>query len=207
MPILHQYHDKSGWYVRTIIDKAIITFQLTSAGARRLLEAGGKNGRRFRRATLFELFRSGDAFTHGTGPGVIKAQEKGQIELDFTNDPEPESIFPRCSLCGSLDDLHLVELCQEITGSAAIYCPQCRKRSVMRIDTSIPIRFVNRGVLEKLLEYKGIVLLDASVTAFRDSLAKAFKEKWDKFAETKIQRKKATQTALFEKDERQKKLI
>jgi hypothetical protein len=207
MPILHQYHDKSGWYVRTVIDKAIITFQLTSAGARRLLEAGGKNGRRFRRATLFELFRSGDAFTHGTGPGVIEAQEKGQIELDFTNDPEPESIFPRCSLCGSLADLHLVELCQEIAGSAAIYCPQCRKRNAMRIDTSMPIRFVNRGVLEKFLEYKGIVLLDASVTAFSESLAKAFKEKWDKFAETKIQRKKATQTALFEKDERQKKLI
>lgn len=207
MPILHQYQDKSGWYVRTVIDKAIITFQLTSIGARRLLEAGGKDGRRFRRSALFELFRSGDAFTHGTGPGFIEAQDKGQIELDFTNDPEPESIFPRCSLCGSLDDLHLVELYQEIAGSAAIYCPQCRKRNAMKIDTSIPLRFVNRGVLEKLLEYKGTVLLDASVTAFRESLAKAFKQKWDKFAENKIQRKKAAQTALFEKDERQKKLI
>jgi hypothetical protein len=207
MPILHQYHDKSGWYVRTVIDKAIITFQLTSAGARRLLEAGGKNGRRFRRATLFELFRSGDAFTHGTGPGVIEAQEKGQIELDFTNDPEPESIFPRCSLCGSLNDLHLIELGQEIVGSAAIYCLQCRKRNAMKIDTSIPLRFINRGVFEKLLEYRDIKILDNSAITFRESLEKAFIEKWDKLAETKIQRKKATQTALFEKDERQKRLI
>ena len=207
MPILHQYQDRSGWYVRTVIDKAIVTFQLTSAGARRLLEAGGKNGRRFRRATLFELYRSGEAFTHGTGPGVIDPQGKGQIELDFTNDPEPETIFPRCSLCGSLDDLHVIELCQEIADSAAIYCLQCRKRSALSIDTSIPLRFVNRGVLEKLLEYKGIVLLDASLTAFRESLGKAFMEKWDKFAETKIQRKKAAQPALFEKDERQKRLI
>ena len=207
MPILHQYQDKRGWYVRTVIDNAIITFQLTSIGAQRLLEAGGKDGRRFRRSALFELYRSGEAFTHGTGPGVIEAQEKGQIELDFTNDPEPESIFPRCSLCGSLDDLHLVELCQEIADSAAIYCLQCRKRSALSIDTSIPLRFVNRGVLEKLLEYKGIVLLDASLTAFRESLGKAFMEKWDKFAETKIQRKKAAQPALFEKDERQKRLI
>jgi hypothetical protein len=77
----------------------------------------------------------------------------------------------------------------------------------LSIDTSIPLRFVNRGVLEKLLEYKGTVMLDASVTAFRESLARAFKEKWDKFAETKIQRKKVAQTALFEKDERQKRLI
>jgi len=207
MPILHQYQDRSGWYVRTVIDKAIVTFQLTSAGARRLLEAGGKNERRFRRATLFELYRSGEAFTHGTGPGVIDPQGKGQIELDFTNDPEPETIFPRCSLCGSLDDLHVVELCQEIVCSVAIYCPQCRKGNAVKIDTSIPLRFINRGVYEKLLEYKGIKQFDSSAITFRESLEKAFMEKWDKFAETKIQRKKVTQTALFEKDERQKKLI
>jgi hypothetical protein len=207
MPILHKYQDKSGWYVRTVIDKAIITFQLTSAGARRLLEAGVKNGKRFRRATLFELYRSGDAFTHGTGPGVIEPQGRGQIDLDFTNDPEPETIFPRCALCGSLDDLHLVEIIKEVEDSVAIYCPQCRKGNAMKIDTNIPLRFINRGVFENLLEYKGIKLLDNSAKTFKESLDKAFKEKWDKFATTKTQRRKATQEALFEKDERQKRLI
>jgi hypothetical protein len=67
--------------------------------------------------------------------------------------------------------------------------------------------FIDRGVFEKLLEYKAIKQFDSSAITFRESLEKAFREKWDKFAEAKIQRKKATQSALFEKDERQKRLI
>lgn len=207
MPILHQYQDKRGWYVRTVIDKAIITFQLTSTGAQRLLEAGSKDGKRFRRSALFELYRSGDAFTRGTGPGVIKPKGKGQIDLDFTNDPDPASIFPRCALCKSLDDLHLVEVMSESEDSVAIYCPQCRKGNAIKIDMSMPLRFINRGVLKSLLEYKGIKLFDKSVKTFKESLDKAFEEKWDKFTVTKIQRSKATQEKLFEQDDRQKKLI
>jgi len=206
VPILHQYHDRLGWYVRTVIDKAIITFQLTSVGARRLLEAGGKNGTRFRRALLFELYRSGDAYTHGTGPGVIEPYKKGQLEIDFSNDPEPETIFPRCSSCGSLSDLHLVEIAKEKRHYAGLYCSECRKKSGDLIDTSIPLPVITRGILARVLELKGISELDRSAVAYKESLDSAFNEKWDELLKKKRQTKHPTQGVLIGAEEKQRKL-
>jgi len=207
MPILHKYQDKSGWFVRTAIQNAIITFQLTATGAKRLLEAGVKDGSRFRRAILFGLYRTGDAYTHGTGPGVIEPYKRGQLEIDFSNDPEPETIFPRCSSCGSLSDLHFVEIAKEKRHYAGLYCSECRKKSGELIDTSIPLPVVTRGVLAKVLELKGISELDESATTFRKSLDKAFNEKWDRLTARKIQDRKGSQEALFKTDTKQKKLI
>jgi len=206
MPILNQYQDKSGWFVRTTIQNAIITFQLTAAGAKRLLEAGIKDGARFRRAVLFNLYRSGDAYTHGTGPGVIEPYKKGQIELDFSNDPEPETIFPRCSSCGSLSDLHFVEIAKEKRHYAGLYCSECRKKSGDLIDTSIPLPVVTRGVLAKVLELKGISELDKSAAAFKESLDSAFNEKWDELLKKKMQKKQGTQGVLIGAEEKQRKL-
>lgn len=207
MPIFHQYQDKSGWFVRTSIQKAIITYQLTAAGALRLLEAGIKDGARFRRAVLFELYRTGDAFTHGTGPGIIEPKRKGQMELDFANDPDPETIFPRCSSCSSLNDLHFVEIKDERVHYASLLCPPCRKVGSSSIDTSVPLWLVDRKALGILQGLKGIKELDNVATGYKESLDRAFKEKWEKLTELRIQRKQEAQDALFERDEKQKKLI
>ncbi|MGB9006127.1 MAG: hypothetical protein WCB96_10420 [Candidatus Aminicenantales bacterium] len=207
MPILHRYQDKSGWFVRTSIENLIITFQLTAAGARRLLEAGIKDGSKFRRAILFELSRSGDAFTHGTGPGRIEPHRKGQLGLDLSNDPEPATIFPRCSLCGSFDDLHLVEIRQESRHYAAIECPRCRKKGGPNIDTSIPLRFVTRSVFGQVLDLKGIKDIDNNASVYGTFMEKAFNEMWDKLTEKKIKGKKARQGMLFDANGKQKKLL
>ncbi len=207
MPILHQYQDKTGWFIRTVIKNFIITFQLTVAGVKRLQEAGVEDGMRFRRAILFDLWRQGDAYTHGTGPGVIEPYAKGQLEIDFSNDPEPATIFTGCSSCGSLSDLHLVEV-QKTEGTyGELYCAVCRRKSPDFIDTSIPLALVTRGVFLKILELKGFRSLDKNALDFKESLEKAFKNKWDQLAEQKIRTKRGTQKALFEENGREKKLV
>jgi hypothetical protein len=206
MPTLHRYQNKSGWFVRTKIENSIITFQLTEVGAERLLDAEIKDGDRFRRALLFDLYRTGDAYTHGTGPGAIEPYKKGQLEIDFTNDPQPETIFPRCSSCGSMSDLHFVEIAKEKRRYAGLYCPVCRKKNANLIDTSIPLPLVTRAVLVKMLELKGIKELDKSAAAFKGSLDSDFNEKWDELLKKKIQTKQVKQGVLIGVEEKQRKL-
>jgi hypothetical protein len=102
MPVLHRYKDKEKYYVLTSISGKIVTFQLTAEGHEKLLKSGIKNEERFGRALLFDLYRTGDAFTHGAGPGKLEVTDKRQLALDFADDPEPESIFPSCSVCSSI---------------------------------------------------------------------------------------------------------
>jgi len=103
MPVLHKYKDREKYYVLTSISGKIVTFQLTNEGHLKLLESGIKNEERFGRALLFDLYRTGEAFTHGAGPGKIEGTDKRQLALDFADDPEPESIFPSCSVCNSIN--------------------------------------------------------------------------------------------------------
>ena len=104
MPVLHKYKDREKYYVLTSISGKIVTFQLTAEGHEKLLKSGIKNEERFGRALLFDLYRTGDAFTHGTGPGKIEGADKRQLVFDFPDDPEPGSIFPSCSVCNSIND-------------------------------------------------------------------------------------------------------
>lgn len=207
MPRLHRYVGKDGYYVLTSIRKKISTFQLTEVGVKRLLDAGMEDGTGFRRAILFDLWRRGDAYTYGTDPGVIEPYAEGQIELDFSNDPHPDTIFPGCSICGSLDDLHLVEVRKKEGRHAGLYCATCRKKGSATIDTSIPLPLVTRAVLAKVLELKGISNLDKSASAYKDSLERAFNEKWDKLVEKKTQLRRGMQETLFDENGGQKKLI
>jgi len=207
MPILHKYQDKIGWFVRTAIGDSIITFQLTEAGTMRLLEAGIKDGVRFRRAILFDLWKRGDAYTHGTGPGTIAPIVEGQFELDFSNDPEQDTIFSGCSICGSLDELHLVEVRKEADHYLGLYCSDCRNKNGLTIDTSIPLAIVTRGVLEKVKNIKGIAILDRSGLALQKSIEKSFNDKWDKLLKQKILVRAKIQRTLLDVDDKQKKLI
>jgi hypothetical protein len=97
-------------------------------------KSGIKNEERFGRALLFDLYRTGDAFTHGAGPGKLEGTDKRQLALDFADDPEPESIFPSCSVCNSINDLHLVGV-KDKEHFAGIYCSDCRKIRSATINT------------------------------------------------------------------------
>ena len=84
MPVMHQYRDRNDYYIATHINHNIVAFQLTPGGRKRLQEAGILPGQTFTRAVLLDLYRSGDAFTGGSGAGEITDVRRG--ELDLTND-------------------------------------------------------------------------------------------------------------------------
>jgi len=123
--------------VLTSVRGTVVTFQLTPEGERKLRLAGVAPGSRFQRAILLDLYRTGDAFTHGAGAGD-PAEPPAQLEIDFTNDPEPETAFPACSGCAGVDELHLI-LCAAPAGLAARpQYPKCRaKAAAGSVDTSI----------------------------------------------------------------------
>lgn len=207
MPIIHRHQKKDGYFVRTTIQGNIITFQLTDEGVKNLLSSGIEDGDRFRRRLLYKLILSGDAYTHGTGPGKIGPLGKYQMELDFANDPEPETLFPKCSLCRSMEDLHLVEIQDGSKHKTGLYCIQCRKKNPTRIDTSIPLPFVTRGVYEKLSEMKKMGDMDKAVTNLKTLLDKAFQAKWDELFKNQIHKRASRQQSLFVDNDNQKKLI
>ena len=208
MPVLHKYIDKKGYYVLTSIHKAMVTFQLTPKGEERLLSSGIRDKETFNRGLLLDLYRSGDTYTHGTGPGEeISKADSRQFEFDFKNDPDPESLFPACAHCSSPIGLHLVEV-KENGNIASILCLNCRLLKSKAIDTSIPLQIVNRSVLNHILEIKRIEKIDPSVNAFRELLNIQFQAKWDELAKAKVKKKSVKQEKLFDKsDGKQGKLI
>jgi len=199
MPVLHKYRDREGHYVLTSINKTIVTFQLTSKGEKRLLSSGVRDKETFKRGLLLDLYRSGDAYTHGTGLGEeISKADSRQMEFDFKNDPDPESLFPTCAGCSSPVGLHLVEV-KEKEHLASILCIDCRLLKSKTIDTSIPLQLVSRSVLNHILEIKRIEKIDPSVTGFRELLDIQFQARWDEIARTRSKKKTITQEELFEK--------
>ncbi|MHB8843304.1 MAG: hypothetical protein ACYC7L_01020 [Nitrospirota bacterium] len=181
MPVLHKYVDSERFYVLTSINNKIITFQLSLEGERRLRSNGIDPGSKFGRALLLDLYRSGDAFTHGSGPGTTPVVDPRQIQFDFENDPEPESLFPSCSLCSSIEDLHLVEI-KDTDHRVSLLCPTCRTKTAASINASLPLPLVSRGVISRLLEMNRISVIDESVAAYRKVLDKEFSAKWETIA-------------------------
>jgi hypothetical protein len=206
MPVLHKYKDKEKYYVLTSISGKIVTFQLTGEGHEKLLKSGIKNEERFGRALLFDLYRTGDAFTHGAGPGKVEGVDKRQLLFDFPDDPEPESIFPSCSVCNSINDLHLVEV-KDKEHFAGIYCSDCRKIRSSTINTSIPLPLINRGLLSRVLEMNNIQKTDKSLTEYRKLLDTEFVNRWEEIAKTKSVKKSINQNRLFESEDDQGSLL
>jgi hypothetical protein len=198
MPVLHRYKGKKEFYILTSINGNIVTFQLTNDGNKKLSEAGIEANKTFGRALLLDLVRSGQAYTHGTGPGTIESEDKNlQLKFDFSDDPEPESMFPSCSSCSSLDDLHLVEI-KDDEISAGILCPRCRTNMAGKLDTSIPLFILTRGVLKRVLDKKGIRKIDSTIEKYQQLLDAEFQGKWE--ALIKAKNIKTIQENLFEKD-------
>jgi len=198
MPVLHKYKDRNNYYILTAIKGNIITFQLAGDGYTKLIDAGIKPDEPFGRALLLDLVRSGDAYTQGTGPGIIDSDhDHRQLQFDFPEDPEPESMIPSCSNCSSLDDLHLVEIItKDAESRVSILCPKCRYDEAKKTDTSVPLFLVSRGLLKRLLEKKAINKLDDSVRSYNELLDIEFDKKWEA-----VSRSKLTQGNLFEMDQ------
>jgi len=196
MPVLHRYRKRNMYYVFTEIQGKVITFQLTGEGERKLRSAHILPGKTFSRALLLDLYRSGDAYTTGKGLGEIEqAIEPGQLEFDFTKDPEPETLFPLCGLCASPEDLHLVEI-RDSKHYASVLCPDCRGQKKGSIETSIPLPLVTPAILGRFLEMKHIEKQDASVDNFQALLNAVFKNT----PESSRKRRKTGQRKLFEPD-------
>lgn len=202
MPVLHKYKDKDEYYILTSINGNVITFQLTPGGHNRLNVTGINSGERFGRALLLDLYRSGDAYTQGSGIVTSAIKDVDQIEFDFSDDPEPESMFPSCAACSSMEDLHLVEINDE-NHYASIMCSTCRRGKATIIDTSIPLPLVSRGVLSRILTIKGIQAVDPSVSTYQTLLDAEFASKWEML----IKRKPRQESLLDLTDQNQKKLI
>jgi len=182
MPVLRKYRDRDDYYILTRISGNIITFQLTDEGQRRLQNVGVSSGQQFTRALLLDLYRSGDVFTHGMGPGEITSDI--QLVLDFSNDPDSEKMFPSCAGCSSLQDLHLVEV-KAKDQFASILCDECRSKKIATFDTSIPLTLVSRAILNRFIAMKEIKKIDASVTAYKELLDAEFESKWDAYRKGK----------------------
>ena len=169
---------------------------MTREGEAKLIDAGVKDSQTFGRAILLDLVRTGNAYTQGSGPGKINTDyDVQQMEFDFKNDPDPETMFPSCHDCSSLNDLHLVEI-RGVESQGSILCQTCRFKKSGTIDTSVPLFLVSRGLLNRVLDKKKINKLDESILAYRNLLNAEFESKWEV-----LRKSKSNQQRLFEKDD------
>ena len=155
MPRLHQYRNQENCYLLTSIRGAVITFQLTPEGQRKLKEAGVTPEQSFPRGLLLDLCRTGDAYTGGSGVSE-PIPDLSQLELDFPQDPDPETLFPSCDDCGSLDDLHLSLVREQGILAAKLQCPHHRDVTSHVLDTCIPVRMVTITIFGRLFEIKSV---------------------------------------------------
>ena len=190
MPRLHKYRNRNACYVLTAIRGAVITYQLTPEGEKKLATAGIGCGQQFHRALLLDLYRSGDAYTGG---GSDDPTLTNQLEMDFANDPDPETAFPACDVCKSVNDLNLTLTGSAIDLVAQLQCAACRAIPANRPDTSIPVALVSRPILSRLFQMKPVTQKGKNVTQFEELLRAEFESKW----EAHRKRRGAAQTSFF----------
>lgn len=203
MPILRKKKDGGGYYVLTSIAGKVITFQLSEGGQQRLLGASLVDGDRFARAILFDLYRSGDAFTHGSGI-THQIKDERQLPLDFTDDTTPESVFPSCSKCAAGHGLHLVTAPDDKLHDAYILCESCRKTRAFKSEVSIPLAIVSLPIIAQLHRMGQIGRPDAQVAHYAENLKMDVQKRWDELRKRKTRRQKAL---FVENDASQKRLI
>ena len=179
MPRLHKYRERNAWYVLTAIRGAVITYQLTPDGESKLTAAGIAPGEQFRRGLLLDLYRTGDAYTGGGGVENPSLAATGQLEMDSANDPDPETAFPACDDCRSVNDLHLTIAGPANNLAAKLQCATCRAKPSGALDTSIPVALLSRLLLARLFEMKPVAQKGKNVTQFEELLRAEFESKWE----------------------------
>lgn len=193
MPRLHKYRDRDACYILTAIRGAVVTFQLTPEGDKKLAAARIGPGEQFPRALLLDLYRTGDAFTGGSGAASLPLDSAGQLEMDFANDPDPETAFPACDVCSSVNDLYLTLTGRPEALIAQLQCATCRALPAARSDTSIPVVLLSRPLLLRLFQLKAVAGKGKNVRQFEELLRAEFESKWAALR----QRPAAAQTSLF----------
>ena len=179
MPRLHKYRDRDPSFVLTAIRGAVVTFQLTPEGDKKLAAARIGPGEQFPRALLLYLYRTGDAFTGGSGTATLSLDSAGQLEMDFANDPDPETAFPACDVCRSVNDLYLTIAGNPDDLVAQLQCATCRALPTARPDTSIPLGLLSRPVLSRLFQIKSVAAKGPNVRQFEELLRTEFESKWE----------------------------
>ena len=179
MPRLHKYRDCDACYVLTAIRGAVVTFQLTTEGEKKLAAARIGPGEKFPRALLLDIYRTGDAFTGGSGTATLPLDSAGQLEIDFANDPDPETVFPACDVCRSVNDLYLTIAGNPEDLVAQLQCATCRALLTARPDTSIPLALVSRPILSRLFQFKSVAAKGSNVKQFEELLRAEFESKWE----------------------------
>lgn len=177
MPRLHKHLDRDSQYALTKIGGKIVTFQLTPEGERKLAASGIGSGQPFPRALLLDLYRTGDAYTGGSG--VVDRTAMDQLEMDFASDPDPDSAFPACDECGGVEELHLTVSGDAADRMARLECNGCRARATIALDTSVPLSLLTRPLLSRLLEMKSVIAKASNVVRYEGLLEAEFATKWD----------------------------
>ena len=194
MPRLHKYRDRDASYVLTAIRGAVVTFQLTTEGEKKLAAARIGPGEQFPRALLLDLYRTGDAFTGGSGAASLALDSAGQLEMDFANDPDTETAFPACDVCRSVNDLYLTIGGNPDDLVAQLQCATCRALPTARPDTSIPLALLSRPLLLRLFQLKPVAAKAPNVKQFEELLRAEFESKW-----AALRKQRGTsQTSLFD---------
>lgn len=179
MPRLHKYRERNACYVLTAIRGAVVTFQLTPDGEKKLTASGIACGQQFPRALLLDLYRTGDAFTGGSGVANVALDSAGQLEMDFANDPDPETAFPACDVCKSVNDLHLTISGKPDDLIAQLQCAACRATPGAIPETNIPVALLSRAVLTRLFQLKPVAAKNSNVKQFEELLRAEFESKWE----------------------------
>jgi hypothetical protein len=200
MPVLHTYRNKEGHYILAGVNGRIVTYRLSSEGARRLQDSSINDGEKFSWAILLEFIRKGDAYTSNANADDEDLSGWTQLGLLFNiqeNEPASSDLVPLCS-CGSMENLHIVEMSDAKT--ASLLCDQCRKSRRVQIDASVPIYMITTPpALDHLLE-RSKLAPDDSVTAYRELLNASLAAKWNGRVRPKG---KSVQTGLFGEPEKE----
>ncbi|MGH7928747.1 MAG: hypothetical protein ACREQV_13235 [Candidatus Binatia bacterium] len=199
MPKLHRYKSRDKCYVLTSIRGKVITFQLTPEGERKLSEAGVEPDQKFLRALLLDLWRTGDAFTGGSSASESDPASIDQLELDFAQDPDPETAFPACEECDSeecdsIENLHLSVLRESAGLVAKLQCSHHRDVTSHTLEVCIPIHLVSLQCFGRLMDMNPVTKKYTSVLRYENLLRMKLESKWE--AVRKL--RGALQQSLFE---------
>ena len=179
MPRLHKYRDRNDCYVLTAIRGAVVTFQLTADGEKKLAAARIGPNEQVPRALRLDLYRTGDAFTGGSAAASLALDSAGQLEMDFANDPDPETAFPACDVCGGVNDLYLTIRGKPEDLIAQLQCAACRNLPGAPSDSCIPLGLLSRPVLYRLFQVKTVAARSSGVKQFEELLRSEFESKWE----------------------------